>query len=66
MPLWKDTCCGFDGFVDPQDFKRLVLEEDGINLTDAQVQEAIDSLDLDGDSRLSLEEVIAWMIAAEC
>ena len=56
-----------NGFISPQEFKRLFKEEwkkIGTQLTDEQVEEAINAMDKDKDGAFSIKEVIDWMVSA--
>ena len=56
-----------DGFISPQQFKKQCKEKGellGIQLTDEQVQEAINAMDKDKDGNFSIKKVFHWMEAS--
>ncbi|OPF81728.1 hypothetical protein VT50_0208645 [Streptomyces antioxidans] len=52
-----------DGLVTAEEYRRVVAELEGSEITLEQAQELIDSLDTNGDRRMSFEEFWAAMNA---
>ncbi|GAA2657276.1 EF-hand domain-containing protein [Streptomyces lunalinharesii] len=50
-----------DGQVTAEEYRQVVAELEGTEITEAQAQELIDSLDTDGDRMMSFEEFWAAM-----
>ncbi|MER7985330.1 EF-hand domain-containing protein [Streptomyces noursei] len=50
-----------DGQVTAEEYRQVVAELEGTEITEAQAQELIDSLDTDGDRQMSFEEFWAAM-----
>ncbi|MBP8533485.1 EF-hand domain-containing protein [Streptomyces sp. MK37H] len=52
-----------DGLVTADEYRRVVAELEGSEITESQAQELIDSLDTNGDRQMSFEEFWAAMNA---
>jgi Ca2+-binding EF-hand superfamily protein len=50
-----------DGLVTAEEYRQVVAELEGSELTEAQARELIDSLDTDGDRKMSFDEFWAAM-----
>ncbi|MFJ5678447.1 EF-hand domain-containing protein [Streptomyces sp. NPDC093097] len=50
-----------DGQVTAEEYRQVVAELEGAEITGSQAQELIDSLDTDGDRKMSFEEFWAAM-----
>lgn len=50
-----------DGLVTAEEYRKVVAELEGSQITEAQAQELIDSFDADGDRQMSFEEFWAAM-----
>ncbi|AJC60084.1 MULTISPECIES: EF-hand domain-containing protein [Streptomyces] len=50
-----------DGQVTAEEYQKVVAELEGSQITEAQAQELIDSLDTNGDRKMSFEEFWAAM-----
>lgn len=50
-----------DGQVTAEEYRKVIAELEGSEITEAQAQDLIDSLDTDGDRKMSFEEFWAAM-----